>query len=101
MFAARTGGACDNQWIDDLVIESFGSDRPVITARVVGNQFQIRFSTIVGRTYTIESTDDLNAQGVWSSVPGNSILQGTGGLVEYNFGPMIGPQKFFRVRENP
>jgi hypothetical protein len=101
VFAARTGGACDNHWIDDLVIETFGSDRPIITSRVVGNQFQIRFPTITGRTYTIESTNELNGQGVWSPVSGNSTLQGTGGILDYNIGPMTGPRKFFRVRENP
>ncbi|HEU0010185.1 MAG TPA: HYR domain-containing protein [Verrucomicrobiae bacterium] len=101
MFGARTGGACDNHWIDDLLIEKFRPERPAITARVVDGQFQILFPTVVGRTYTIESTDDLSAQGVWSPAPGNSTVQGTGGMLDYNLGPMTGPLRFFRVRENP
>jgi hypothetical protein len=30
MFGARTGGACDNHWIDDLFIEKFSPVRPFI-----------------------------------------------------------------------
>jgi len=30
MFAARTGGACDNHWIDDLLITTYSSGRPHI-----------------------------------------------------------------------
>ena len=101
MFGARTGGACDNHWIDDLLIEKFASDRPVITARVIGGQLHLFFPTVAGRTYTIEGTDNVLSQGGpwWNDVTG--ALQGTGGTVDYQFGPMTGPRKFFRVRENP
>ena len=101
MFGARTGGACDNHWIDDLVIEKVGAGQPSLTVRVAGNQLQILFPTVAGRTYTIESTDSLRAQGLWAPAPGNSTVLGTGGVLNYNVGPMAGPGKFFRVRANP
>jgi hypothetical protein len=31
MFGARTGGACDNHWIDDLVIEAYASPHPFVS----------------------------------------------------------------------
>lgn len=84
-----------------MVIEKLGSSQPELTARVVNGQLQILFPTVSGRTYTIESTDSLRAQGFWSPAPGNSTVPGTGAVLNYNFGPMAGPGKFFRVRANP
>lgn len=88
MFGARTGGACDNHWIDDLLIEE---GRPVTSCgrnlSVVRNGNSVLITWDGGGI--LQSTPSL-VPSSWADVPGNPA----GSYVTYT----TGSAQFFRLR---
>jgi hypothetical protein len=66
-------------------------------ARRVGNDVQVRFTTVSDKTYGVEYRPEAG-EGPWTQLPG--VVTGTGGIVTYtDAGAATLPRRFYRIFE--
>jgi hypothetical protein len=83
---------------DGQAVGTIQDDDFRVAAELLGADVRITFTTIAGRTYRIELTDDLSGAILWETVPGATAVMGTGTIVEVtDTGGANKPQRFYRV----
>ena len=65
-------------------------------------EFSFSIPTAPGWIYQVQGSSDLGPQSVWSPAPGNNILQGSGDLMIYSAGGLVGNGcRYFRALRAP
>ncbi len=74
--------------------------RPQVNTFEVRSNTAIGFRSFAGQNYAVESSPNL-AAGSWASLPGASLIQGTGQQITVfdTNSPTATPRKFFRLRQ--
>lgn len=62
-----------------------------------GPPFTLRFQGSAGRRYTLNATTDLTPPAIWTPVPGQIRIPGTGGLDTLTDSSVTTPNKFYRL----
>ena len=75
-------------------------DEVLLSAMTVSNaHVQLQFNTVTGAAYRVESSPFLPNTNLWNAVPGATLLNGTGGLLQLlDPNALAQPQRFYRVR---
>jgi hypothetical protein len=70
----------------------------VVSVARSGPDLQLRFNSISGKSYVLQSLADLLA-GSWASVPGTT-QSGTGGTLQQTLSnAFVGPRQFYRIQQ--
>lgn len=84
---------------DGSDIGAYEADVRVTAVDRIGNDLRLRFTTILGHNYEIESCANLGAA-MWIPLPGSTA--GTGGIVQVTVPNAFGPAlNFYRVHQLP
>ena len=89
---------------DGSDIGAYEADLRMIASDRIGNDLRLTFTTILGRTYEVQSQSGLNVA-TWANVPGTTPpapIAGTGGIIQVTVSNAftMGPQ-FYRVQQLP
>jgi hypothetical protein len=72
----------------------------IAAVAIAGKDLRFSFLTSAGRSYLLESRDEL-ASGVWAEVPGTTS-PGSGGTLQVTISNAFGqPRQFYRVKQSP
>ena len=69
----------------------------VISVMVVGGDSEVTFSSVAGRYYHLEVSDDLGVTDAWTSVTGNYQAVGNSSTLSHEGGGE-GDERFYRVK---
>ena len=83
----------------DLVLPASNSPPRILESRIVGPDVALRFETVPGWTYTVETAPGL-FQPSWQSVTPEALGDGRVTAIT-NFGAAGAPSRFYRLHLNP
>lgn len=77
-------------------------DALVLTSELTTNGVRLRFRSVSGQSYRVESTINLGDEAAWKTLPGFASIAGTGAELEI-IAPRApeAPRSFYRVRQLP
>ena len=85
---------------DGSDIGAYEADVRVTAEDRLGNDLRLMFTTILGKSYEVQSRANL-VSGMWTSLPGTTTV-GTGGVVQIMITSAFGQgQQFYRMRQLP